>query len=107
MDDPGRFIDTGWKDPGIIKLVPLHHRNRKLRVKRSNGTFRNSKFCVSQMPATFFYARSVHFDPDRYFTEPGINWGNPSDQADAMGIKGGRSVMLAAREDPTNAREDH
>lgn len=96
VDPPGRFHDVGWKDPGITKLVPLHHRNRKLRVKLADGTFRNSKFCVSQMPATFFYARSVHFDPDRYFTEPGINWGNPSDQADAMGIKGGRSVMLAA-----------
>ncbi|MFO0081170.1 MAG: hypothetical protein ACK55O_00955, partial [Phycisphaerales bacterium] len=22
VDDPGRFIDTGWKDPGILKFVP-------------------------------------------------------------------------------------
>ena len=22
VDDPGRFIDVGWKDPGILKFVP-------------------------------------------------------------------------------------
>lgn len=117
VDPPGRFLDVGWKDPGIIKLVPLYHRNRRLRVKEpppefpespaspeSNGNsgrtgggrFRPSQFFVRDMPAVFFYARNTHFDPDTFFNEPEINWGNPPDQKDSLGIKGGRSVMLAA-----------
>lgn len=96
VDPPGRFLDIGWKDPGIIKLVPLYHRNRRLRVKEPDGRFRQSQFFVRDMPAVFFYARSTRFDPDTFFSEPEINWGNPPDQADSLGIKGGRSVMLAA-----------
>lgn len=96
VDPPGRFHDVGWKDPGITKLVPLYHRNRRLRVKEPDGRFRPSQFFVRDMPAVFFYARSTRFNPDTFFTEPAINWGNPTEEADALGIKGGRSVMLAA-----------
>jgi hypothetical protein len=61
------------KDPGIIKLVPLYHRNRRLRVKEPDGRFRASQFFVRDMPSTLFYARSTRFDPDTFFTEPEIN----------------------------------
>lgn len=96
VDDPGRFIDTGWKDPGILKLVPMCHRVRRLRVQNPDGSMRPSAFHVSQMPGVFFYRRSNHFDHERFLTGDTVCWGNDGDRADSLGIKGKRSVMLAA-----------
>lgn len=47
VDDPGRFIDVGWKDPGILKFVPVCHWGRKLRVQAADGTMRDSVFRVA------------------------------------------------------------
>jgi len=96
VDDPGRFIDTGWKDPGITKLVPMCHRVRKLRIQNSDGSMQPSAFHVSQMPSVLFYRRSNHFDHERFLTSDSVPWGNDGNQADTLGIKGKRSVMLAA-----------
>lgn len=96
VDPPGRFHDVGGKDAGIIKLVLLYHRNRRLRVKVPDGRFRSSQFFVRDMLATFFYARATHFDPGTYFTEPGISWGYSNEQSDPLGIKGGPSSSRAS-----------
>jgi len=96
VDDPGRFIDTGWKDPGILKLVPMCHWARSLRIQAKDGTMRQSAFRVCQMPSVLFYRRSNHFDHERFLTGDTVPWGNDAKQADSLGIKGMRSVMLAA-----------
>ena len=96
VDDPGRFIDTGWKDPGILKFVPMALWNKRLRIQRPCGTLAPSAFRVRQMPSVLFYRRSEHFDPRRFLDEDVICWGNPGSTVDALGIKGKRSVMLVA-----------
>ncbi|MAY74860.1 MAG: hypothetical protein CMJ31_09150 [Phycisphaerae bacterium] len=96
VDDPGRFIDTGWKDPGVLKFVPVCHWGRKLRIQASDGTMRDSAYRVAQMPSVLFFRRSNHFDHERFLTGDTVPWGNDPKSTDSLGIKGKRSVMLVA-----------
>ena len=96
VDAPGRFIDTGWKDPGVLKFVPTCQWNKRLRVQNANGTMRASAFTVRQMPAVLFFRRADHFDHERFLTGDSIPWGNDSKHPDSLGITGKRSVMLVA-----------
>lgn len=96
VDDPGNFADVIWKDPGVVKFVPMGKIERKLRVRRGDGGFRESKFTAGQMPACWFYRRNTKFNHETYLTENTINWGTEGKMVDSLGIKGSRSVMLAA-----------
>lgn len=96
VDDPGRFIDTGWKDPGILKIVPTCMWSKRLRVQNPDGTMRDSAFKVHQMPGVLFFRRADHFDHERFLTGDSIAWGNDGRTADSLGIVGKRSVMLVA-----------
>ena len=96
VDDPGRFIDTGWKDPGVLKFVPVCHWGRKLRIQAGDGTMRDSAYRVAQMPSVLFFRRSNHFDHERFLTGDTVPWGNDPKSTDSLGIKGKRSVMLVA-----------
>jgi hypothetical protein len=96
VDDPGRFIDTGWKDPGILKFVPVCCWNKRLRIQAADGRMRSSAFCVWQMPGVLFYRRSNHFDHRRFLTGDSVSWGNDEKSVDSLGITGKRSVMLVA-----------
>jgi len=96
VDDPGRFIDTGWKDPGVLKFVPVCHWGRKLRIQANDGAMRDSAYRVAQMPSVLFFRRSNHFDHKRFLTSDTVPWGNDPKSTDSLGIKGKRSVMLVA-----------
>ena len=96
VDDPGRFIDTGWKDPGILKLVPMAHFDRRLRIQLADGKMADSAFRVRQMPGVLFYRRNESFDHQRFLKADTVNWGQDGESTDSLGIKGKRSVMLAA-----------
>jgi len=86
----------GWKDPGILKIVPVSHFDKRRRVQNPDGSFRASAFKVRQMPGVLFYRRSDHFDHGRFLKSDTINWGQDGEDTDSLGIKGKRSVMLAA-----------
>lgn len=96
VDRPGSFIDTGWKDPRITKFVPTEALRSKLHVKKQDGTFKKSAFAVSDMPAVFCYMRNNRFDPETFLHEDSVNWGCGEVITDSLGIRGGRSVMLAS-----------
>ena len=96
VDDPGRFIDVGWKDPGILKFVPTCMWDKRLRVMNPDGTLRTSAFKVHQMPGVLFFRRSDHFDHERFLTGDTVSWGNDAKNPDSLGITGKRSVMLVA-----------
>ena len=96
VDDPGRFIDTGWKDPGILKIVPTSMWPKRLRVQDKDGAMRPSAFRVHQMPGVLFFRRADHFDHERFLTGDSVPWGNDGKTADSLGIVGKRSVMLVA-----------
>ncbi len=96
VDDPGNFIDIGWKDPSILKFAPIGHVHRNLQVKEDNGTFRTSQFKVKEMPSVLYFRRNDKFDAQNFLNQNTINWGNGEKNIDELGNKGGRSVMLAA-----------
>jgi len=96
VDSPGRFIDTGWKDPGVLKFVPMANWNGRLRIQKPDGTMAPSAFRVKQMPSVLLYRRSEHFDHRHFLDEDTVCWGNNSATKDSLGIKGKRSVMMVA-----------
>lgn len=96
VDGPGLFIDTGWKDPGILKLVPMVHWNAHLRTRQSDGKLVKSQSRVKQMPSVLLYRRNEHFDHRRFLDEDTICWGNSSQTKDSLGLQGKRSVMMVA-----------
>lgn len=96
VDDPGNFLDIGWKDASIFKFVPMGHAFKYLQVKEEDNKFRQSQFRVNEMPSVFYFKRNEKFTVSSFLTEPSINWGNPDKEKDELGNKGGRSVMLAA-----------
>lgn len=98
-DDPGKFHNLGWADPGILKFVPLNAARKHLRAKGDNGKPAVTGVRPVDCPSTLFFARAPAFDPAA-FTEldelQGFQWGNPSNQPDELGHCGKRSSMLAA-----------
>jgi len=96
VDRPGSFIDVGWKDPSILKFVPLGKLNERLHTKKGDGSFRKSKFKVRDMPAVLYFRRNEKFDAEQFLTQGTVNWGCHGKYTDHLGCKGSRSVMLAA-----------
>lgn len=96
VDDPGNFLDIGWKDPSILKFTPISHVNKNLQVKEDSGVFRSSQFKVKEMPSVLYFRRNEKFDAQNFLNQNTINWGNKDKEKDDLGNVGGRSVMLAA-----------
>ena len=96
VDDPGNFCDAIWRDPGILKFVPLCHMEKTLTERKETGELAPSHELVGDMPAVFGYRRNEAFIADQWLYEDTFNWGNHSDRLDASGIKGSRSVMFIA-----------
>lgn len=95
VDDPNTFLDAGWKDPSILKLVPYGKEDHRLGLKTTGG-FKWSGKRVRDMPNVFYYKRNDRFDPDTYLHEDTVNWGCHQNVKDKLGCQGSRSVMLAA-----------
>ncbi len=95
VDNPSGFMDTGWKDPSILKLVPYGKVAEKLGVRKDKG-FRWSAKQVCDMPNILMYKRNEKFVLENYLTEDTVNWGNHKKFQDKLGCRGSRSVMLAA-----------
>ncbi len=87
VDDPSRFMASIWKDPAIVKIVPMAHFQKPI-WNRERDAF--SKELVRDFPNVVGYRRNEAFAPERWLVEDTINWGNHSKRG------GGRSVMLAA-----------
>jgi hypothetical protein len=95
VDPAWKFVDAGWKDPGILKFVPLARKHDRLRTKK-DGEFVDLKARVRQMPGVFYYKGNTRFRSDRFLVEPSVSWGCGEDVADDLGFTGGRSCTLAA-----------
>lgn len=94
-DSPGSFIEQGWFDPGIMKFAPVQQREGRL-VRSVAGELKEMDWKACHAPNTWFYPRNAEFDPDTFFTEPSINWGQDEKIPDKLGLKGGRSTLLVA-----------
>lgn len=95
VDSPGRFLDTCWRDPGILKFSPACSLDEHLNTLE-NGTPRRLPERTRDMPNVAYYARSGHFDHASFLTEPLFSWGNDAKTDDSLGLTGKRSVMLVA-----------
>lgn len=96
VDDPGHFVDVMWRDPAIMKLIPLDHMDKRFNVRDERGTLVPSKETVGEMPNVLGFRRNENFVAEQYLWESTVNWGNHSEWKDADGFTGARSIMLAA-----------
>ncbi len=94
-DPPGRFSDSIWMDPTIIKFVPEPLAAQRLRIKR-NGRFAPSLYRPCDMPSTFLFPRNSYFEPADFLVQNSVNWGGDAKTTDSVGVKGFPSVMLQA-----------
>ncbi len=93
VDDPGNFIKSIWLDPKITKFVPFDHTEKTL---FDNEKWEQMDKVVGECPNVHFFRRNEHFMPEQFLQEGTFNWGEHSEALDALGNKGGRSVMLVA-----------
>jgi hypothetical protein len=84
LDEPHRFLNSIWLDPGIQKFYPLAYQDMPLR----DHPVRTPKDC----PNTWFIRRNDKFDAKTWLHEDTINWGQEGDDS----RRGGRSTMVAA-----------
>ncbi|MCA9089937.1 MAG: hypothetical protein KDA90_15050 [Planctomycetaceae bacterium] len=96
VDDPRNFCDVIWRDPGILKFVPLCHMEKPFSVRDEQGALVDSRERVGDMPGVFGFRRNEAFVAEQFLTEDTFNWGNHGNRTDALGHKGSRSVMLPA-----------
>ncbi len=87
VDDPSRFMASIWRDPAILKIVPMAHFQKPI-WDRERDAFATER--VRDFPSVVGYRRNEQFEPSRWLVEDTVNWGNHSKRG------GGRSVMLAA-----------
>jgi hypothetical protein len=95
VDPPVNFLEVGWRDPAILKIVPRSHIRSRLSTKK-NGMIIWSGSAVSQMPNVVFYDRNNGFDPTTFLSEHRISYGCLKDTTDAIGLKNVRSVLMVA-----------
>jgi hypothetical protein len=96
--DPARkFHDSIWKDPGILKIVPVREWNlgrkgqKALRTRDENGNLVPMPGVhAKQMPGLLGFHRNTAFFPEQYLYEATINRGN--DEKHATGMKKGKKV---------------
>lgn len=94
-DSPGSFVEQGWFDPGIMKFAPVQQNEGRI-CRSINGEIRELDWRAWHMPNTWFYPRNANFNHETFLSEPTINWGQEEDSPDSLGLKGGRTTMLAA-----------
>ena len=96
VDNPTHFHDVIWRDPAILKFVPLCHMEKHFAIRDESRQLQQSFQKVGDMPAVFGYRRNEDFQPERWLYEDTFNWGNHSKKVDSQGNKGSRSVMYIA-----------
>lgn len=87
VDDPTRFLESIWRDPGILKFVPQNFFDKPI-WDAERDLLSNRK--VRDFPNVLGYRRNERFQAAQWLHEDTFNWGNHADYG------GGRSVMLVA-----------
>lgn len=84
VDRAEKFIDSTWKDPGVLKFVNKTHLCKPLRerlpsgeiIRYCNPAAGGREFRVRDMPGVIGTVRNGTFDLENWLSEPSINWGN-------------------------------
>lgn len=96
VDPPRKFLSSGWTNPRIMKFVPETIAKNTIRRKESGGEFISLSTEARETPNTYTFKRNSSFNHETFLVEPTINWGQTGKKKDSLGLKGSRSVMLAA-----------
>ena len=100
-DPSGKFHDSIWRDPGVIKIVPVKEWKSRW-SNNSKGRKKGIKHKVDgrlvpiegitghDMPGVLGFHRTTTFAPDTFLWEPEMDRGN--DEKSATGIKNGKKV---------------
>lgn len=95
VDTPGNFVDAVFRDPTVMKFIPLENIDKYIST-RKHGVVVQSAKKVSDMPNVFTFRRNRDFNSNRFLNEPTVNWGNHQKIKDENGLAGCRSVLLAS-----------
>jgi len=96
-DNPGNFCDVIWRDPGILKFIPIQRFDQSIRIRDLNGALVESDETARTMPATFGYKTNLTFRPNCWLNEDSINCGDRDEsEENKKGPTGTRSVMFVA-----------
>lgn len=101
-DPPNKFHDGIWRDPGIMKFVPipkLRGGRGSLRAQRGDGTFYKPGMSVVDCPNVWGFLRRNWCEADEsFFTDTGAAWGNLAAGVLRTGrAKGVCTLLLAIR----------
>lgn len=96
VDSAGNFVDSIWRDPGIMKFIPAHRFQDKLVARNDTESLYVCDDRVENMPAVFGFHLNAEFRPEAWLYEDTVNFGNEAHIFDADGNSGGRSVMYVA-----------
>ena len=95
-DEPASFCDVIFRDPAIMKFVPVEHLKDSIRVRDKEGKLVTSSEKVADFPSVFGYLSNASFAAERWLEEETFNCGCDEESSDAEGIVGSRTVMLVA-----------
>ena len=98
-DSARKFHDSIWRDPGVLKIVPVRawKLGRKgkdcLRARnpQTNELVDLVGVCGQDMPGVLGFHRNTSFDPENWLWEPTINRGNDEQSATGLKKKKGKS----------------
>lgn len=93
VDGPDKFLYTIWEDPKTMKLVPREQKNKLI---WNNDLMLPESKKVKDCPNVVYWTRNNSYDKETYLTEDTINWGNNAEYKASNGVKGKRSVFIAA-----------
>jgi hypothetical protein len=96
VDEPANFCDGVWRDPAILKFVPLPQILKPIYRRDEAERLVPSAEAAADMPAVFGFRVNEDFVAERWLYESSVNWGNNGARVDACGNRGSRSVMYAA-----------
>jgi hypothetical protein len=96
VDDPGNFCDAIWRDPGILKFIPMSQMRKAIWVRGAKNRLVPSGESAAQMPGVFGFRRNEKFVAKTWLSEPSFCWGNHAKVRDSDQLIGSRSVFLVA-----------
>lgn len=98
-DRTNKFHDVIWKDPGIMKFMPIRawHPRRISTVRtKVDGKFVDTGKQGRYFPGVIGYQRNAFFNPEIFLWEPTVNWGNSKKSAAQNNLPHIINIMFVA-----------
>jgi hypothetical protein len=80
-------------DPTIVKFIPLSLLNGIFYIERNDKKIKKE---INTTPNVYYYQKRSTFNTKKFLSGVGVRYGCEKREKDDLGIRGGRSTMLAA-----------